>query len=184
MGETAPRKRNRHPHPPMRQLVVVIAVVSVACGTSVPGLDGGAAGGNVAGGRASAGGNAAGGNAAGGNAAGGNAAGGSAGGAGGGAANGCAPLESAYLVAVEAAKRCPLNALVNPCSATRPNVVTCGCPTFIDPNNAAPVDALQTRYTDAGCVPMACPRCAPLDAGSCEPFDGGAVGEGLCVDRR
>ncbi len=96
----------------------------------------------------------------------------------------CAPLESAYLVAVETAKRCPLNALVNPCTATRPNVVTCGCPTYIDPNNAAPVDVLQAQYTDAGCVPMACPRCAPLDAGVCEPFDGGAVGEGQCVDRR
>ena len=96
----------------------------------------------------------------------------------------CAPLESAYLVAVEAAKRCPLNALVNPCTATRPNVVTCGCPTYIDPNNSAPVDVLQAQYTDAGCVPMACPRCAPLDAGVCEPFDGGAVGEGLCIDRR
>lgn len=94
------------------------------------------------------------------------------------------PLESAYLVAVESAKRCPLNALVNPCTATRPNVISCGCPTFIDPNNAAPVDSVQGRYTDAGCVMTACPRCAPLDAGTCEAFDGGAPGEGRCVDIR
>jgi hypothetical protein len=104
--------------------------------------------------------------------------------AGGGAPNTCDPLETAYLAAIETAKRCPLNAFVNPCTATRPNVVTCGCPTFIDPNNAAPVDAIQAQYSDAGCIATACPRCAPLDAGTCEPIDGGIAGFGMCVDHR
>ena len=181
----------------------IATLVCLSCGSPVVAPDGGAAGG-AAGGRSTGGGAAAGGSAGGlvgggvagggssggGSSGGGSSGGGSAGGrptgggAGGGAANVCAPLESAYLVAVESAKRCPLNALVNPCTATRPNVVTCGCATYIDPNNAAPVDAVQAQFTDAGCVAMACPRCAPLDAGFCEPSDAGVVGEGRCVDRR
>ncbi|MBE2249293.1 MAG: hypothetical protein IAE78_07065 [Myxococcus sp.] len=93
-------------------------------------------------------------------------------------------LEAAYDAALAVAKRCNLSSLVNPCSDTRPLVVTCGCPTYVDPNNAAPLDAVQASYTDAGCVMTACPRCAPLDAGVCLPVDGGAPDEGECVDRR
>lgn len=62
-------------------------------------------------------------------------------------------------------------------------IVTCGCPTFVDPGNTAQVDSVQNRFTDAGCVMTACPRCAPLDAGSCLPLDAGSPGEGICVDR-
>jgi hypothetical protein len=185
--------------------ILILSVFTIACSTVVPVTDGGSSGGGSTAGGSAAGGSTAGGSTAGGSTAGGSTAGGSTAGgstaggstaggstaggstAGGSTAGGsavCAPLESAYVTAVEAAKRCPLNALVNPCTATRPNVVTCGCQTFIDPNNAAPVDAIQNQYTDAGCVMTACPRCAPLDAGVCVPVDGGSVNDGVCLDLR
>lgn len=110
--------------------------------------------------------------------------GGGTGGAGGGAAPSCSDRANVYLPAIEAAKACNTASLVNPCTATRPNVIVCGCPTFVDASKTAPIDLAEAQFTDAGCMATACPKCAPLDAGSCEHVDGGQPSEGLCQDRR
>ncbi|MBK7860656.1 MAG: hypothetical protein IPJ65_19055 [Archangiaceae bacterium] len=183
----------------MRQLGFVVMVL-LACSSQPPSVDGGTAGGSAtAGGAGGASGGGSMGGGAGGGAAGagggvagggaGGAAGGVAGGAGGGVAGGaaggasCNQLESDYDAALSAAKRCNPTSLVNPCTGTRSNGVGCGCPTFLDPAHTGPLDALQNRYADAGCMPGACPRCVPVDAGVCVAFDAGAPSEGRCVDR-
>jgi hypothetical protein len=180
----------------MRRLLAV-TLLCLACGNRpVPGSDGGAVGGGNAGtgggsggtggGSATGGGSGTAGGAAtgGGSATGGGAATGGGSGAGGGVAQSCGELESAYVAAVEEAKRCNPTSLVNPCTDTRPEIISCGCPTFVVPGTTQAADALQARYTDAGCVMTACPRCAPLDAGSCAPLDAGSPDEGICIDIR
>ncbi|MBL8955298.1 MAG: hypothetical protein JNK82_31280 [Myxococcaceae bacterium] len=173
----------------MRSSIAVAFILAACSASTVPGPTGGGSG--TSGGSATAGGmgtaGGTGGTAGGtGGTAGGT--GGTAGGtgstAGGSASASCTTLETSYTAAIATAKLCNTFSLVNPCTATRPAIISCGCPTFIDPNNAAPVDAIQNSYTDAGCVMTSCPRCAPLDAGTCEPIDAGSPGDGICVDRR
>ena len=108
--------------------------------------------------------------------------GGSGGGGGGGADAGCAGMEAEYLLAVDQARMCNPNSLVNPCTETQPMVIVCGCPTFINAGSGGPLVALNGRFLDAGCVPMACPRCSVIDGGSCMPISG-SPSQGTCVDQ-
>lgn len=95
---------------------------------------------------------------------------------------GCAAMEAEYLLAVERAKQCNPNSLINPCTETQPLTISCGCPTFINQGSGQPLVDLTAKYLDAGCVPTACPRCAVFDGGTCEPLSSNPS-EGTCVDR-
>lgn len=105
------------------------------------------------------------------------------GGGGGGGATmdaGCADFESKYLTALDAAKVCNPNSLIDQCRETRPNSIVCGCATFIAQGAGAQLDTLTADFLDAGCMPSVCPRCSIVDAGMCQASSTPDIG--ACID--
>jgi len=89
-----------------------------------------------------------------------------------GGAGACATLASMYDAAMPAAKSCPLNSLVNPCTYAFPSTLTCAsaCNTYV--SDRGTVDTLLQKWNSANCASYA-PPCAPCtqpSGGACQPI--------------
>lgn len=88
-----------------------------------------------------------------------------------GGAAACAMIATMYDGAVNSAKGCPLNSLVNPCTYAYPSTLACAnaCDTYVADRST--VDTLLQKWNSAGCsayVP-ACAACTQPGGGACQP---------------